>query len=367
MFTDLQLFKPVLEPQINLVCFVIVLPHMWKSLVGRQHHAFVAGGWHRHVVAANSNPGDRCGVSAVRPLATTAARALLETENSNRTNQSLLEAPFATPSACYVHLPFCRRKCHYCDFAVVAVGTKNRRSSGDGPDEPAVAPHVEAKYVDLLIAEIEATVKLYDAAADMIGAPRLAARSSCGAATTLYIGGGTPSLVSLAAIERVIRAASSACNAHVAHHRPQPNADRAAAAGADTSADTSVPVARVGREVTQNDQHPKSGLGVESATTAATKTMAFDSATTNSSVHWDEVTLEIDPGSYTAAKLAGFVELGITRASVGIQSLEDSILTSAGQWCQHLKLGQHLSHPLLQIIGFVQKVDTRIIRMLRVF
>lgn len=34
-----------------------------------------------------------------------------------------------SPVSCYVHLPFCKKKCHYCDFPVVAVG-KDVESQG---------------------------------------------------------------------------------------------------------------------------------------------------------------------------------------------------------------------------------------------
>lgn len=39
------------------------------------------------------------------------------------------EAAVATPVAAYVHLPFCKRKCFYCDFPVEAVGLNVNKSS----------------------------------------------------------------------------------------------------------------------------------------------------------------------------------------------------------------------------------------------
>ena len=42
----------------------------------------------------------------------------------------------AAPRACYVHLPFCRQHCHYCDFPIVAVGT--RPGAADAPAEAYV-------------------------------------------------------------------------------------------------------------------------------------------------------------------------------------------------------------------------------------
>jgi len=78
--------------------------------------------------------------------------------------------------AIYIHIPFCLRKCSYCDF-----------SSYDTPDIPPPA------YVELLLSEIRAT----------------AAEKALQPASTLYFGGGTPSLLPAAAIARLIAAVSS--------------------------------------------------------------------------------------------------------------------------------------------------------------
>lgn len=52
-------------------------------------------------------------------------------------------------TAAYVHLPFCKRKCFYCDFPVVAVG-----AAGAGAPR---APDRFREYLSLLLAEIGAT------------------------------------------------------------------------------------------------------------------------------------------------------------------------------------------------------------------
>ncbi|BAN70208.1 radical SAM family heme chaperone HemW [endosymbiont of unidentified scaly snail isolate Monju] len=76
------------------------------------------------------------------------------------------------PLGLYVHIPWCLRKCPYCDFNSHAV-------SGEVP---------EAEYVDALLADLD------------VQAPRVAGR----AVETVFIGGGTPSLFSGAAIGRLL-------------------------------------------------------------------------------------------------------------------------------------------------------------------
>ena len=45
----------------------------------------------------------------------------------------------------YVHLPFCKRKCHYCDFSVVALGQRV-----DPDTSPAVLDYVRWAVLPLM-------------------------------------------------------------------------------------------------------------------------------------------------------------------------------------------------------------------------
>ncbi|MEX2324904.1 MAG: radical SAM family heme chaperone HemW, partial [Nitriliruptoraceae bacterium] len=76
----------------------------------------------------------------------------------------------------YLHIPFCRHRCGYCDFATSAVGVP-------GADEHAL--------FDRYIAAVADEIQLRVAAA----ADRAADRERLPAVTSIFIGGGTPTLV----------------------------------------------------------------------------------------------------------------------------------------------------------------------------
>jgi putative oxygen-independent coproporphyrinogen III oxidase len=80
------------------------------------------------------------------------------------------------PLSLYVHLPWCLRKCPYCDF-------NSHEWRGDGD-----APLPEQRYLDALIADLDAAL------------PLVWGRS----VQSIFIGGGTPSLFSPAAIDRLL-------------------------------------------------------------------------------------------------------------------------------------------------------------------
>src|SRR6185312_9285302 len=76
------------------------------------------------------------------------------------------------PLALYVHIPWCLRKCPYCDF-------NSHEKRGELP---------EAEYVEALVADLEASL------------PKVWGRR----VHTVFIGGGTPSLFTPEAIERLL-------------------------------------------------------------------------------------------------------------------------------------------------------------------
>ncbi len=128
----------------------------------------------------------------------------------------------------YVHWPFCRAKCPYCDF------------------NSHVAPQVdEARFARALVGEI-------DRYADELGPRRLA---------SIFFGGGTPSLMAPATVAAVI--------------------ERATARFA-----------------------PADDL---------------------------EITLEANPTSVEAERLAGFRAAGVNRVSLGVQALDDAALRFLGR------------------------------------
>ena len=93
-----------------------------------------------------------------------------------------LGATPAPPVALYVHVPFCISLCPYCDFVVYA------GAAARGPKARIAA------FLDAVLTEIDLRA---DALDDRFGSSRPALES-------VYIGGGTPSLLPAADIERLL-------------------------------------------------------------------------------------------------------------------------------------------------------------------
>ncbi len=156
----------------------------------------------------------------------------------------LQPSPRPTPTAAYIHIPFCRRRCYYCDFPVFVIGDrKNGSNSGN-----------IQLYLEALSREISTQVSY--------GAPL----------TTIFFGGGTPSLLTPTQIAKILE---------------QLAAKFGIAAGA-------------------------------------------------------EISMEIDPGTFDRAQLAGYTAAGVNRVSIGAQAFQDDLLHLCGR-----------SHTVADIYGAV--------------
>ena len=82
------------------------------------------------------------------------------------------------PRSAYLHIPFCHRRCFYCDFAVEPVG--DRGHGENGPASKSIK-----SYLDVLKREIDLSPE---------GVPL----------STIYIGGGTPSLLSPSQVKSLL-------------------------------------------------------------------------------------------------------------------------------------------------------------------
>ncbi len=130
----------------------------------------------------------------------------------------------------YIHIPFCKQKCYYCDF--VSYANKEQKIR---------------EYIDCIIKEIHSyEIKDYNV-------------------TTIYIGGGTPSFIDECYIKEIMETLKDKliCN----------------------------------------------------------KTKWKDI----------EITIEINPGTITLQKLKCYIEAGINRISIGLQSINDKLLKQIGR------------------------------------
>ena len=133
------------------------------------------------------------------------------------------------PLSLYVHLPWCEKKCPYCDF--------NSHQRASIPEDA---------YISALLHDLDAELQADGGARELV---------------SVFIGGGTPSLFSVAAIARLLEGIR-------ARAPLRPDA---------------------------------------------------------------EITLEANPGSVEAQRLAGYAQAGVTRFSLGIQSFDDAALQRLGR------------------------------------
>jgi len=83
------------------------------------------------------------------------------------------------PTAAYIHIPFCRRRCFYCDFPIYVVGNTMRGETSGSISQ----------YVEVLCQEIAKTPTHSKSSKSL---------------ETVFFGGGTPSLLSSEQLQRIL-------------------------------------------------------------------------------------------------------------------------------------------------------------------
>ena len=139
------------------------------------------------------------------------------------------------PRAAYVHIPFCRRRCFYCDFPVSVIGDHLR-----GEVSQSIV-----QYVEWLCREIR-------------GTPRAAEDPPL---QTIFFGGGTPSLLSATQVSEILKTLSEQFG-----FAPAP-----------------------------------------------------------------EISMEMDPGTFTLTQAQDYRQAGVSRVSLGAQAFQDDLLQRCGR------------------------------------
>jgi putative oxygen-independent coproporphyrinogen III oxidase len=133
----------------------------------------------------------------------------------------------------YIHIPFCRRRCFYCDFPISVVGDRAR-------GETSLSM---AEYVNWLCAEIIATPK------------------DSRPLDTVFFGGGTPSLLSPQQVETILHCLDQT-------------------------------------------------IGIQAEA---------------------EISMEMDPGTFSQAQLQSLLSAGLSRISLGVQAFQNHLLEGCGR------------------------------------
>ncbi|CAB9506323.1 Radical S-adenosyl methionine domain-containing protein 1, mitochondrial [Seminavis robusta] len=171
----------------------------------------------------------------------------------------------------YVHIPYCRRRCRYCNFAIVPIGTQvdtesppSRRSDDELVDVATQGfLQMDRAYRKSLLQEIEWLRSTTDASDSPI------------ILKSIYFGGGTPSLAPIETIHAIWEALFT--------------------------------------------------------TTCTTSSSTTDNTPLFQLTPTAEVSIEMDPGTFSIEKLYALKDIGFNRISLGVQSFDDRVLEAIGR------------------------------------
>ena len=170
---------------------------------------------------------------------------------TNSTINSVVDSAKIIPTAAYIHIPFCRRRCYYCDFPISVVGDKENKSTAI----------MMGDYITAVIKDIQLTPS-----------PQQSLQ-------TVFFGGGTPSLLSPTQLGQILRA--------IAQHF---------------------------------------GLADDV-----------------------EISMEIDPGTFDRDRLQGYLDVGVNRFSLGVQTFEEELLKVCGR--------SHNLDDVMQGVDIIQQLN----------
>ena len=244
----------------------------------------------------------------------------------------------------YIHIPFCVRKCSYCDFYSL----------------PAQTDKIES-YIHALLKEANAYSPSF-VRRDLKG--ELYQQKSC--FDTLYIGGGTPSLLGPQNLTTLITSLNNTLIVIPAkagiHTTTSPNRH---CEGTEAISGRTNDFARNGEILSTADEMYDRSNPATQAQNEPTSLLYKERLRENSfkvnhgstsfekgeGVQLLESTIEVNPESASPEFLAAVKNLGFTRVSFGVQSLNDNELQSVGrihtakQAVAAIKLAQKLKIP----------------------
>ena len=185
---------------------------------------------------------------------------LLEEQEDSSDTAADTRAHHGRKVGLYVHIPYCRRRCRYCSFAIVPIGPKAQTETQPS-EEPDPTTQgfltMDKSYRESILQEI-----------DLL---RQTAPQTPVVLESIYFGGGTPSLAPLETIQSILDSL----------------------------------LLRAARDIRGE---PLFVLAPQA-----------------------EVSIEMDPGTFSLQKLSALKDMGFNRVSLGVQSFDDKLLESIGR------------------------------------
>ena len=215
----------------------------------------------------------------------------------------------------YIHVPFCESFCTYCGFFSVVPGS-HVATKASAASLPLCGPNRENGRRSEPLSPQEALFDAYTAAVLQEIESRRDEITATTEVNTLYIGGGTPSVLPLDVISRIVTALSSLPEGAMAPPPPR-------SALRPVSPAASHPLMR-----------PRAATGSAAIPLPPDTPRSLSGGSTpltnrEGPARWEEFTIEVNPEDIVEKGeeyVRGLIRLGVNRISMGIQSFDDAIL-----------------------------------------